>query len=70
MFLKKRDKLHVALLWCISAKRLSCVWQQYSLCPMNMTLFTTLMTELVRTSETSVYSNETTLRYIPEGSNI
>jgi hypothetical protein len=26
--------------------------------------------EAVRTSETSVYSNETTLCYIPEGSNL
>jgi hypothetical protein len=30
----------------------------------------TLKTEAVRTSETSVYSNETTRRYIPEGSNL
>jgi predicted secreted protein len=29
-----------------------------------------LMMEAVRTSETSVYSNETTARYIPEGSNL
>jgi hypothetical protein len=28
--------------------------------------FTALMIEAVRTSETSVYSNETTLLYIPE----
>jgi hypothetical protein len=28
------------------------------------------MMEAVRTSETSVYSNETTRRYIPEGSNL
>jgi hypothetical protein len=28
----------------------------------------TLMLEAVHTSETSVYSNKTTLRYIPEGS--
>jgi hypothetical protein len=28
------------------------------------------MMEAVRTSETSVYSNETTWRYIPEGSHI
>jgi hypothetical protein len=32
--------------------------------------FHTLMMEAVRTSEMSVYSNETTWRYIPEGSNI
>jgi hypothetical protein len=32
--------------------------------------FIALMMELVRTSETSVYSNETTLRYIPEGCNL
>jgi hypothetical protein len=30
----------------------------------------TLMTEIVRTSETSVYSNKTTRRYIPEGSHL
>jgi hypothetical protein len=29
----------------------------------------TLVMEAVRTSETSVYSNENTSRYIPEGSN-
>jgi hypothetical protein len=29
-----------------------------------------LMMEAVRTSETSVYSNETARRYIPEGSNL
>jgi hypothetical protein len=28
------------------------------------------MMEAVRTSETSVYSNQTTRRYIPEGSNL
>jgi len=28
------------------------------------------MMEAVRTSETSVYSNETTRRYIPEGSHL
>jgi hypothetical protein len=32
--------------------------------------FIALMVEAVRTSETSVYSNETMLRYIPEGSNL
>jgi hypothetical protein len=32
--------------------------------------FIALMIEAVRTSETSVYSNETMLRYIPEGSNL
>jgi hypothetical protein len=31
--------------------------------------FITLMMEAVRTSETSVYSNENTWRYIPEGFN-
>jgi hypothetical protein len=31
---------------------------------------TALMMEEVRTSETSVYSNETTRRYIPEGCNL
>jgi hypothetical protein len=30
--------------------------------------FITLMMEAVRTSQTSVYPNETTRRYIPEGS--
>jgi hypothetical protein len=29
-----------------------------------------LIMEVVRTSETSVYSNETTRRYIPEGANL
>jgi hypothetical protein len=29
-----------------------------------------MMMEAVRTSETSVYSNETTWRYIPEGCNL
>jgi hypothetical protein len=29
-----------------------------------------LMMEAVRTSETPVYSNETTLRYIPQGYNL
>jgi hypothetical protein len=32
--------------------------------------FITLMMEAVRTSETLVYSNKTTWRYIPEGSNL
>jgi hypothetical protein len=33
-------------------------------------LFIALMMEAVGTTETSVYSNETTWRYIPEGSNL
>jgi hypothetical protein len=33
-------------------------------------IITALMMEAVRTSETSVYSNKTTRRYIPEGSNL
>jgi hypothetical protein len=32
--------------------------------------FISLMMEAVRTSETSVYSNETTRRYVPEGSHL
>jgi hypothetical protein len=32
--------------------------------------FIALMMEAVRTSEKAVYSNETTRRYIPEGSNL
>jgi hypothetical protein len=35
-----------------------------------MNYFIALMMEAVRTSETLVYSNETTWRYIPEGSNL
>jgi hypothetical protein len=34
------------------------------------TAFIALMMETVRTSATSIYSNETTGRYIPEGSNL
>jgi hypothetical protein len=33
-------------------------------------LYITLMMEAVRTYETSVYSNDTTLRYIPEDSHL
>jgi hypothetical protein len=33
-------------------------------------MFMTLMIEAVHTSETSVYSNETTRRYIPGGSDV
>jgi hypothetical protein len=35
-----------------------------------MILIITMMTETVRISETSVYSNETSRRYIPEGSHL
>jgi hypothetical protein len=38
--------------------------------PFARDIFIALMMEAVRTSETSVYSNETTRRYIPEGSNL
>jgi hypothetical protein len=37
---------------------------------MGTTSIIALMIEAVRTSETSVYSYETTWRYIPEGSNL
>jgi hypothetical protein len=37
---------------------------------MQVYLIIALMMETVCTSETSVYSYETTLRYIPEGSNL
>jgi hypothetical protein len=33
-------------------------------------MFIALMMEAAHTSETSVYSNESTWRYIPEGSNL
>jgi hypothetical protein len=36
----------------------------------NASNITALMMEALRTSETSVYPNETTRRYMPEGSNL